>query len=126
MPVQTKKILLAEDDAVLRRACVTALQRRGWTVFAAVNGEEALWVIRTEVVDLVLLDMLMPKVKGIEVMRVLKQAENTRAIPVLILSNSSTERDIQEALRLGAVDYLVKSNLSLRELGDRVAQLLEE
>ena len=79
---------------------------------------------RTEAVDLILLDMLMPKVHGLEVMRTLKAEEKTRAIPVLILSNSSREQEVQEVIRLGAVGYLVKANLSLQELGDRVAQLL--
>jgi CheY-like chemotaxis protein len=124
MTTQAKQILVVEDDRFLRRACAASLRQRGWTVLTAADGEEALAMTRTEAIDLILLDMLMPKVHGLEVMRRLKAEEKTRAIPVLILSNSSLEQDVQEVMRLGAVGYLVKANLSLQELGDRVAQLL--
>ncbi|MFQ5899414.1 MAG: response regulator [Candidatus Methylomirabilia bacterium] len=120
-----KRILLAEDDRFLRRACEASLRQRGFTVLTAVDGEEALRLARAEAPDLILLDLLMPKIAGIEVLRVLKAEEETRAIPVLVLSNSSRENDVQEVKHLGSVGYLVKANLSLQELGDRVAQLLE-
>ena len=67
----------------------------------------------------------MPKMSGIEVLRALKADEGTRNIPVLVLSNSSQEDSMQQAMTLGAVAYLVKANLSLDQLGDRVAKLLE-
>ena len=66
----------------------------------------------------------LPKLPGLEVLRTLTGEEPTRAIPVLVLSNSSHERDIEEALRLGAVGYWVKSNLSLEELTTRASPLL--
>jgi DNA-binding response OmpR family regulator len=126
MAAQAKRILLVEDDRFLRRACGASLRQRGWTVLTATDGEEGLRTAQTEPIDLILLDMMMPKLHGLEVMRALKAAENTRAIPVLVLSNSSREQDVQEVLRLGAVGYLVKANLSLQELCNRVCQLLEE
>jgi two-component system phosphate regulon response regulator PhoB len=124
MKTRTKQILLVEDDRFLRRACAAGLRQRGWTVLTAEDGEEALRMTQHEAIDLVLLDMLMPKLHGLEVMRALRADERTRALPVIVLSNSSREKDVQEVLELGAVDYLVKANLSLQELGDRVAQLL--
>jgi CheY-like chemotaxis protein len=124
MKTLTKQILLVEDDRFLRRACAAGLRQRGWTVLTAVDGEEALRIIRSERIDLVLLDMLMPKLHGLDVMRALKAEERTQSIPVLVLSNSSREQDVQEIMQLGAVGYLVKANLSLQELGDRVAGLL--
>jgi DNA-binding response OmpR family regulator len=124
MKTLTKQILLVEDDRFLRRACAAGLRQRGWTVLTAVDGEEALRMVRSERVDLVLLDMLMPKLHGLDVMRALKAEERTQSIPVLVLSNSSRERDVQEIMKLGAVGYLVKANLSLQELGNRVAELL--
>jgi CheY-like chemotaxis protein len=93
-------------------------------VLTAVDGKEALRMVRSERIDLVLLDMLMPKLHGLDVMRALKAEERTQSIPVLVLSNSSRERDVQEIMKLGAVGYLVKANLSLQELGNRVAELL--
>jgi CheY-like chemotaxis protein len=126
MPTSTKQILLVEDDRVLRRASSAGLRQHGWTVLTAADGEEALNMAGSEAIDLILLDMLMPKLHGLDVMRALKADARTRAIPVLILSNSSREYDMQEVMRLGAVGYLVKANLSLQDLCDRVAQLLED
>ncbi len=80
---------------------------------------------RAELPDLILLDLLMPKMPGIEVLRTLKSDEATRAVPILVLSNSSREQDVQEVVKLGAVGYLVEANLSLQALGGRVAELLE-
>jgi CheY-like chemotaxis protein len=125
MTIRAKQILLVEDDRFLRRACAAGLRQRGWTVLTAVDGEEALRLSQTEAIDLILLDMLMPKLHGLDVMRALRAEEKTRTIPVLVLSNSSREQDVQEIMQLGAVGYLVKANLSLQELGDRVARILE-
>ena len=121
----TKRILLVEDDRFLRRACEASLRQRGFTVIAAADGEEGLRQARAEHPDLILLDLLMPKLAGVEVLRVLKADPATKSIPVLILSNSSREQDVAEVSSLGAVDYWVKADLSLKELGDRVARLLE-
>src|SRR5262249_60236753 len=74
--------------------------------------------------DLILLDMLMPKLSGLEVLRALRSDEATRAMKVLILSNSSREQDIAEVSHLGISGYFVKSNLSLQELGELVGRLL--
>lgn len=120
-----KKVVLAEDDRFLRRACETALRRRGITVIPATDGEEALALIRAERPDLVLLDLLMPKLTGIEVLRTLKEDRELRDIPVLILSNSSRELEMRDANALGVVGYLIKANLSLQELGDRIGAILE-
>jgi len=120
-----KRVLLVEDDRFLRRACEASLRQRGLTVVTAADGEEALRLARTEAPDLVLLDLLLPKLPGLEVLQTLKAEDATRAIPVLVLSNSSREEDVQRVLKLGAVGYLVKANLSLQELGERVTRLLE-
>ena len=125
MAVSGKRILLVEDDRFLRRACEIGLQRLGFTVVTAADGEEGLRLARTEAPDLILLDILMPRMSGIEVLRALKADEGTRNIPVLVLSNSSREDSMQQAMTLGAIGYLVKANLSLDQLGDRVAKLLE-
>ena len=124
MTAEGKRVLVVEDDRFLRRACETALRQRGFSVVVAADGEEGLQLARAERLDLILLDLLMPKLGGVDVLRALKGDPATAAIPVLVLSNSSREQDVAEILRLGAVGYLVKANLSLRELGDRVATLL--
>src|SRR5689334_13185337 len=96
MSTDGKRVLLVEDDRFLRRACETSLRQQGFTVSTAADGEEALRAVRAEPPDLILLDILMPKLTGIEVLRVLKSDEKTRAIPVIVLTNSSKETDVRE------------------------------
>lgn len=117
-------ILVIEDDRFLRRACEVSLQQRGFAVKSAVDGEVGLQMARETTPDLILLDLLMPRVSGIEVLTQLRADPATAGIPVVILSNSSREEDKTHAARLGAVGYYVKANLSLRALGDEVCRLL--
>jgi two-component system phosphate regulon response regulator PhoB len=119
------RVLLVEDDKFLRRACEVSLRQRGFTVTTATDGEEGLRLAReTPHPDVVLLDLLMPKVPGIEVLRALKGNPATQSIPVVILSNSSRDEDKREAVRLGAVGYYVKANLSLKELATQISVLI--
>src|SRR5213593_121144 len=118
------RVLVIEDDRFLRRACETSLRQRGLTVLGARDGEEGLRLARAEAPDLILLDLLMPKLTGLEVLQALRGAEATRSIPVLLLSNSSSPRDIEQIAALGVAGYWVKANLSLQELGDRGTCLL--
>jgi two-component system alkaline phosphatase synthesis response regulator PhoP len=118
-------VLLVEDDKFLRKASEVSLKKRGLTVLTAADGEEGLQQARDHTPDLILLDMLMPKLSGMETLEALKKDERTRNIPVVILSNSSIETKVQKAKALGAVGYLVKASLSLQELGDRVFSYLE-
>jgi len=120
-----RRVLLVEDDRFLRRACEISLRQRGFAVTTAADGEEALRKVRAEVPDLILLDLLMPKMTGTEVLKALRAEEATREIRVLILSNSSREQDVEEIKTLGVSGYFVKADLSLQELGDMVARLLE-
>lgn len=125
MTATTGRVLLVEDDKFLRRACEASLKQRGFTVVTATDGEEGLRLAReTPAPDVILLDLLMPKVSGIEVLRALRADPATAGIPVLILSNSSRDEDKREAVRLGAAGYYVKANLSLKELGTQIGLLI--
>lgn len=121
-------IVLAEDDRFLRRALEVALKKRGFTVIAAVDGVEALEQVRAHRPHLLLLDLLMPRMTGMEVLTALRQDDDPalRATRVLILSNSSKEFEMHTAESLGVTGYWIKANLSLQELGDRVATLLTQ
>jgi CheY-like chemotaxis protein len=120
------RVLLVEDDKFLRRACEASLRQRGFEVATATDGEEALRLAKTPpFADVVLLDLLMPKLPGIEVLRALKGDPATAGIPVLILSNSSREDDKRQAEQLGASGYFVKANLSLKELAAQVEQVVK-
>ena len=118
------RILLAEDDRILRKAGETTLKRRGYTVIPAVDGEDALAKAREHKPDLILLDVMMPKLLGFDVLTQLKNDAATRDIPVIMLSNLEQESDIRRAIDGGAISYLVKSNVQLDELADRVAEAL--
>ena len=120
MPDGARRVLLAEDDRFLRRAAEARLRRHGLEVLTAADGEEALRVARTEPLDLVLLDVVMPKLQGFEVLKALKQDDATTRIPVIVLSNLGQERDVTQAMALGAIAFLVKAHLSLQDLVDRV------
>lgn len=124
MGESTRRILLAEDDRFLRKAAETALKRHGFTVLAAVDGEEALRMARTEAPDLILLDLIMPKLQGFEVLRALKADAATAAIPVIILSNLGQDSDVKQAMEAGAAGYFVKANLSLQDLVKQVGEML--
>jgi CheY-like chemotaxis protein len=120
------RVLLVEDDKFLRRACEASLRQRGFDVVSATDGEEGLRLAReTPHPEVVLLDLLMPKIPGVEVLRALKEDAATQSIPVVILSNSSRDEDKKEAILLGAVGYYVKANLSLKDLAAQVAHLIK-
>ena len=121
-----RRVLLAEDDRFLRKAAETALKRHGFTVVAAVDGEEALRLARAAPPDLVLLDLLMPRMQGFEVLRALKADPATAPIPVVILSNLGQDGDMKQAMDAGAAGYFVKANLSLQDLVKRVGELVAE
>jgi CheY-like chemotaxis protein len=125
MEMASRRVLLVEDDRFLRRAAESTLRRAGYAVVTAADGEEALRLARSERPEAILLDLLMPKLNGIEVLRGLKADAATRHIPVLVLSNSSREQDVETVKTLGAAGYLVKADLSLDDLVRNVAALLE-
>ena len=118
------RVLLVEDDRFLRRAGEAALRKAGITVVTAVDGEDALRVARAEAPDLILLDVVMPKLNGFEVLKALKADPLTREIDVIMLSNLRQEVDVAAAMAAGARDYLVKANLSLSALVAAVGEAL--
>jgi len=124
MGEQAARILVAEDDRFLRRAAEATLRQRGFTVLTAADGEETLRQARAEVPDLILLDLIMPKLQGFEVLRALKGDPATAHIPVIVLSNLGQPTDVQRTMESGAAAYFVKANLSLQDLVRRVEELL--
>ena len=118
------KIVVADDDRMFRKAAETTLRRQGYAVTTASDGEEALQLIRSERPDIIVLDLIMPKLQGFDVLQVLKQDSLTAAIPVIVLSSLTQEQDKQEALDLGAVAYFNKATFSLGELVKQVESTL--
>lgn len=119
-----KTILVVEDDAGMRESMQEVFTERGYRVLVAEDGEGALKKISSEEVDLVLLDIILPKKDGFEVLKEMKQGEKTKSIPVILTTNLSDPKDIQKALDLGATTYLIKSNYSLAEIISKVEDIL--
>ena len=119
-------VLLVEDDRFLRRAAEASLRQAGFTVALASDGEEALRQVAAVKPAIVLLDLIMPKLQGFEVLRRLKAAPETAGIPVVVTSNLGQETDVKQAMNLGAAAYFIKSNLSLQELVTVVRDTLKK
>lgn len=120
------KVVVADDDRMLRKAAETTLRRQGYVVATASDGEEALQLIRSEQPDVIVLDLIMPKLQGFDVLQILKQDALTSSIPVIVLSSLAQGQDKQEALNLGAVAYFDKSTFSLGELVAQVERTLNQ
>jgi CheY-like chemotaxis protein len=119
------KILLVEDSKFLRLATERALARAGYEMSSAADGEEALRMAREKLPDLILLDMLLPKLSGPEVLMALKKDSSTRAIPVVVISGLSQKN----AARLqgdGAAGFLEKSELELDKGSDKLLAAVRE
>jgi CheY-like chemotaxis protein len=110
------KILIAEDEKALNDAYVMILKRVGHTVKSALDGAEALKICKTYEPDVILLDLRMPEVGGIEFLEAYKLAENHPNVKVIIFSNLDLQKEIDEAFRLGASKYMLKSWASPSEL----------
>ena len=103
-----KKIVLAEDEPQIARLVEFKLKKEGYEVTWKENGEEALASIKEEKPDLILLDVMMPVMGGYEVLRRLKEDENLKSIPVVMLTARAQERDVVKGIDLGAEDYISK------------------
>jgi two-component system alkaline phosphatase synthesis response regulator PhoP len=107
MDSKSPKILIVEDSGFYRRGLELGLKRAGFTVTSAATGEEGLQAAQ-EHPDLIVLDMMLPKLNGMMVLRVLRGAPATREIPVIVLSGTAMERDIEQAEKLGISRFLKK------------------
>ena len=121
MPAKKYKIVIVEDDPMLLKYLTSSFkQENAFELFTAVDGEEGERVIIECVPDLVLLDIIMPKKNGFEVLAAVRKNPSTAKVPVMVLSNLMQPGDIEQAKKLGATDYLVKVDLEVREMIGKV------
>jgi CheY-like chemotaxis protein len=118
------KILIVEDDVLLSKMYSSIFSSGSYQVDTAVNGQEGLDKARANQPDLILLDIMMPKLNGMEVLKTLKNDPDLKAIPVVILTNLAGDNDVQAALKLGAVRYIIKSELKPKEVEEIVRGIL--
>lgn len=125
--VSGKKILIVEDDPLLHNLLADKLQQlrdRGAEVFPVMNAEEGLKTAKEVHPDLILLDLVLPKMTGFEFLELLRKEAGFEKTPVVILSNLNAEADKERAKALGAIAYFVKANFSLSEISGAVEELL--
>ncbi|MBT4250995.1 response regulator [bacterium] len=119
-----KKILIVEDEKSIRESLQEAFEDGNFEVLTEEDGESVMDVVKEEEPDIILLDIILPKKDGFEVLSELKGEVGTKNIPVILSTNLSDPSDIQKALDLGATTYLVKSNYSLDDIVKKVGSLI--
>ncbi len=119
------KVLVIEDDKFLRELISQKLQKEGFLISQAIDGEEGFKKIKEENPDLILLDLILPSMDGFEVLEKIKQDGITSKIPVIILSNLGQKDDVEKGLKLGAVDYLIKAHFTPREIIEKIKNILK-
>jgi adenylate cyclase len=119
-----QKVLVAEDDQLISGSLVSALGEAGFEATAAMDGEVAVAKAKELLPDLILLDVMMPKLDGIGVLWELKAFEPTSKIPVIVLTNMADMNTISKILEAGGSDYLLKSDQSMDKIVDKVKQVI--
>lgn len=114
-----KKILIAEDEDILLNVLKDRFEAEGWEVTVAKDGIEAMEQINKSKFDLVLLDLLMPKKDGFEVLKEVRDNPELKTLPIIVLSNLGGDDDIKKALALGANDYFVKTQHPMSEVVEK-------
>lgn len=125
MPESFKSILLVDDDLTLREMYSERLKAEGFSVEMAKDGEEALSMASDIHPNVILLDIMMPKINGLDVLKKLKEQEDTKSIPVIVLTALIQDREKMESITRGADDYIVKSEMMPGEVIAKVKGLLE-
>lgn len=122
-----KKIILVEDDTFLAKMYYNKLSREDeFTVLAVERGGEAIKLITKELPDLVLLDIILPDLNGIQVLKQMKENAKTQAVAVIMLTNLNDKDYINAALSLGADGYLIKAHFTPNEVIDKIKKVLRE
>lgn len=117
-----KKILLVEDEEIMIDLLQKKLTKEGYEISVAKDGEEGLKAMREVKPDLILLDIIMPKIGGFEVMEEMGKDKNLKDIPVIVISNSGQPVEIDKAQKLGAKDWLIKTEFDPQEVVDKVVK----
>jgi DNA-binding response OmpR family regulator len=120
-----KKILIIEDDSFLQGLEVGKLEKEGYKVITASSGEEAMKKINEPDISAILLDLVLPNFDGFEILKKIRMTDGLKDIPVIVFSNLSEEKTVKQSQKLGATDFMVKSNFTLDELLKRIKASLK-
>lgn len=124
--MEKNKILVIEDETTMREALQETLSENGFETEVAADGEEGISKIKSFLPELILLDIILPKKDGFDVLKEIKEIDDEKVadIPVILLTNISGVENIQKALDLGATTYLVKADYKLDEIVEKVKEVL--
>ncbi len=122
--MEKKKLLIVEDDLVLQNSLEEFLLAEGFDVVCAIDGEEGIQKAFSEKPDLILLDIVLPRKDGYEVLREIKENQETTHVPIVLLTNLGSIADVEKALELGATTYLVKADYRLDEVTQKIKVIL--
>lgn len=122
--MSNQKILIVEDDEFLRSLTAKRLEKEGYNLAIAVDGEEAVVVAQNEKPNLILLDLLLPKINGFEALEKIRSIDSLKSVPVVVFSNLGQKEDIEKAQGLGANDFLIKANFTLDDVVNKVKSYL--
>lgn len=120
------KILLVEDDAFLSELYVTKFAEAGYEITVAEDGQEGLQLVEKLKPDLMLLDIVLPRMDGLSVLRAMKEREAIKNIPVILLTNLGQKEDVDRGVALGAADYVIKAHFTPTEVVARVDAALKK
>ena len=118
------KVLLVDDDQALLTVFETALKQEGFEVITATSGKDALDKAGASHFDFIFLDQILPDISGNDVLKTLKSQDNTKQIPVAIVSNFSQDQLMQDAINMGADDYIYKYNIEPQDLAAKVKEII--
>lgn len=118
------KLLIVEDDPLMSRMYEKIFKFEGYEVELSVNGEEGLEKAKTAKPTLILLDIMMPKMNGLEVLEKLKADPAIKTIPVVMLTNLAGQQDAEKALSMGAVKYIIKSEYEPKQVANMIKEIL--
>lgn len=119
------KVLIIEDDPLVSRMYQTVFKFEGFDVAMARDGEEGLKLLKEFQPTMILLDIMMPKMTGIDVLKEVKGDPKTKSIPVVVLTNLSGMEDVEKAIELGAVKFIIKSENKPKEVVEQVREILK-
>jgi DNA-binding response OmpR family regulator len=120
------QILLVEDDTFLADIYKKKFEMEGFKISISDNGEKALVDIKKKKPDIVLLDVLLPKLDGFAVLEKLKKDAEVKDVPVILLTNLGQKDEVEKGLEMGAVDYLIKAHFKPSEIVDKVKKVLNK
>lgn len=119
-----KSILIIEDDNFLQKALGFTLKEEGYKIASATDGEKAIIMVKKDPPDLILLDLILPKIDGFDVLSQIKADKTISDIPVIIVSNLGDKESVEKGLKMGVKGYIIKAHFKLAEIVDKIKEVL--